>query len=236
MTTPDSHSTKTRLKRKAQSYNFDHTTISNALILLESLPPEKLRIDAKQYATGYIALRHLIRDNINFCDPQEVLAASYAVYGWMPTILKKFEKIDVLSSFILQVKPLPLAEATEAIRDEVTNNGGQALQALNNSVVGTSKLLHFVRPDLFPIWDSRIAKLFGFRNASHNTPAAYMGYFELVHAWCSSANTFPEALRQILTNDSPEEDPISHIRLTEYCLFLASVTQYGMGIERSEEE
>ncbi|MBR0803404.1 hypothetical protein JQ636_07610 [Bradyrhizobium japonicum] len=236
MTTTGPHTTKTKRRRKAQLSNFDQTTISSALRLLESLPSERLRIDAKQYATGYLALRHLIRDNIDFRNHQELLAASYAVYGWMPTILKKFENIGVLSNFILRVKPLPLAEAAEAVRDEVTSNDGQALQALNNSVVGTSKLLHFVRPDLFPIWDSRIAELFRFRNASHNTPAAYLGYFELVHAWCSSANTFPESLRQILTNESPEGDPISHIRLTEYCLFLASVTQYGGGSERSQEE
>jgi hypothetical protein len=118
-----------------------------------------------------------------------------------------------------------LAEAIKVVRDDATNNDGQALRTLNNSVVGTSKLLHFVRPDLFPIWDSRIAKLFGFRNDRHNTPAAYLGYFELIHVWCSSTHTFPEALRQILTNDSPEGDPISRIRLTEYvCFWLLSLS------------
>ncbi len=127
-----------------------------------------------------------------------------------------------------EIKPLPLADAIDAVRYEATNNDGQALQALNNSVVGTSKLLHFVRPDLFPIWNSRIARLFGFLNGRHNTPAAYLGYFELLHVWCSSADTFPEALQQILAN------PISRIRLTEYCLFLASVIRHGTEAPKEE--
>jgi hypothetical protein len=233
MTTAADHTTKARRKRKALS-KFDHGTISEAFGFLAKVPSSQLRIDVKQYATGYLALRHLIRDNIDFSNPRELLAASFAVYGWMPTILKRFEKLDLLSKFILQIQPLSLAEGIKVVREEATDNGGQALQALNNSVVGTSKLLHFVRPDLFPIWDSRIAKLFGFANGRHNTPGAYLGYFELLHAWCSSGHTFPDTLHNILTHDSPEGDPISQIRLTEYCLFLASVERHG--IEPSEDD
>jgi hypothetical protein len=33
---------------------------------------------------------------------------------------------------------------------------GALARVVNNSLVGTSKLLHFVRPDIFPIWDSKV--------------------------------------------------------------------------------
>jgi hypothetical protein len=234
MSATDSQSTKSKRKRKTHISNFRSGTISSAFAYLESLSPEELKIDANQYAMGYLALRHLIRDNINFGNQYELLAASYAVYGWMPTILKNFDKLEVLSNFVQRIKPLPLQDAIRTVRCEVTNNDGQALQALNNSVVGTSKLLHFVRPDLFPIWDSRIAKLFGFANGRHNSPAAYLGYFELIHDWCASAATVPEALQRMLANGSPEGDPISRIRLTEYCLFLTSVIRHGAKVAEEE--
>lgn len=221
-------------KGRGQAHAFAVDTIYEALQFLKTVPPAQLKIDAQQYAVGYLALRHLIRDNIDFGNPRELLAASFAVYGWMPTILKRFERLDLLSTFIQKIKPLPLADAISFVRDEGGDNGGQVLRALNNSVVGTSKLLHFVRPELFPIWDSRIAKLFGFTNDRHNTPAAYLGYFELLHAWHSRRNAFPKMLHRILTTGSPEGDPISEMRLTEYCLFLASVLQHG--IETIKEE
>ena len=31
---------------------------------------------------------------------------------------------------------------------------------VNNSWIGLSKVLHFINPDIFPIWDSRVAKCF----------------------------------------------------------------------------
>jgi|SRR5580693_1894174 hypothetical protein len=102
MTAATPHTTKTRRKRKAQSYNFDYITISDALKLLESVPRAKLGIDAKQYATGYLALRHLIRDNINFRNPQELLAASYAVLrldaNYFQEILKARCSVELHSS------------------------------------------------------------------------------------------------------------------------------------------
>lgn len=39
--------------------------------------------------------------------------------------------------------------------------GTGALRSVNNSTVGTSKLLHFFSPNKVPIWDSVLAKSFG---------------------------------------------------------------------------
>ena len=32
------------------------------------------------------------------------------------------------------------------------------IKLINNSLVGTSKLLHFINPDVYAIWDSRVCK------------------------------------------------------------------------------
>jgi hypothetical protein len=76
-----------------------------------------------------------------------VRLAGLAVYGWMPTILraegrngiKRQVNFDEIATLMLQGE-----------KDKID------LDFLNGSVVGTSKFLHFWRPDYFAIWDSRI--------------------------------------------------------------------------------
>jgi len=69
-------------------------------------------------------------------------------YGWMPTIFDfrsdKFDKaLDILN---------------EAKNGNTPTTDGLILLKglLNNSLVGTTKLLHFINPDNFSIWDSRV--------------------------------------------------------------------------------
>jgi len=207
--------------------------ISRALGYLEKVPLIDVERYANQYSEGYLALCHLIRDRTDPGCEQELLAAAYAVYGWMPTILKRFENLVQLSQFIVEVRGLPLNNAVPLIRDAAQSNRGGVLRSLNNSVVGTSKLLHFFRPDLFPIWDSRIAKLFGYVNGRHNNPVVYLAYFELLHEWREKC-ALPEVLCKTLQRGAPEDDPISQVRLREYCLFLASAIRYGFDLKEPE--
>lgn len=84
----------------------------------------------------------------------------HAIYGWMPTILKK----------------LDLTEINETLR--ILNNvkGGKKLEEkdlmhlkskINNSLVGSSKLIHFINPKKYAIWDSRVYKyIFGKKPSS----------------------------------------------------------------------
>lgn len=72
-------------------------------------------------------------------------------YSWMPTILKK---IDLTNSENL-ILILNKVKNGEAISIEEIN---LLKQAFNNSLVGTSKLLHFINPNKYAIWDSRVFK------------------------------------------------------------------------------
>ena len=69
----------------------------------------------------------------------------------MPTI------IDIYSSELSeQTRILNHLKQNQTIpaKDEL-----QILKStFNNSIVGTSKLMHFISPDLVPIWDSRVHK------------------------------------------------------------------------------
>ena len=80
-------------------------------------------------------------------DIHSLISISHMVYGWMPTIIESrfceedstlWEKIDegsIEESFLSRLKV-----------------------CINNSIVGTSKLLHFRNPQQYAIWDSRVFK------------------------------------------------------------------------------
>jgi hypothetical protein len=78
-----------------------------------------------------------------------VVGANFT-YGWMPTILN-FKS----NEFEAAVVVLNKAKKTKRITDEEV----MLLKGLiNNSLVGVSKLLHFINPDVYAIWDSRVCK------------------------------------------------------------------------------
>jgi hypothetical protein len=73
------------------------------------------------------------------------------VYGWMPTIFEFKKDDDKTFNDALQL--------LNKVKNEIILNAEELelLKSLfNNSLVGTSKLLHFICPELYPIWDSRV--------------------------------------------------------------------------------
>jgi hypothetical protein len=85
---------------------------------------------------------------INLIEKHHLFIASHFVYGWMPTIIK-LNTTDIDKVLILLNKAknnhLLVADELEVIK-----------KCLNNSLVGTSKILHFINPKLYAIWDSKI--------------------------------------------------------------------------------
>jgi hypothetical protein len=82
----------------------------------------------------------------------------HIVYGWMPTIprLGGIMKWDVKQQQKLVTILTNAKKGKEPTDDEM-----ETLTAFcNNSVIGASKFLHFLRPETFPIWDSRVAKVY----------------------------------------------------------------------------
>jgi hypothetical protein len=84
--------------------------------------------------------------------PGDVVCGAHMVYGWMPTILDLYPRASNLD----------FAAAAQLLTDiknsgKATDNELSKLAALvNNSLVGASKLLHFILPNTFPIWDSKV--------------------------------------------------------------------------------
>lgn len=87
-------------------------------------------------------------------------------YGWMPTIFEfcssQFDEALIILNNAKHGK-IPTAEELAVLK-----------RLLNNSLVGTSKLLHFINPSIFAIWDSRV-----FRYLTGKEPHDYrIGNFE----------------------------------------------------------
>ncbi len=69
-------------------------------------------------------------------------------YGWMPTIFDfRSDRFDEALEILNRAK-----KGNKLTIDELDLLKG----LLNNSLVGTTKLLHFIKPDKFAIWDSRV--------------------------------------------------------------------------------
>jgi len=91
----------------------------------------------------------------------DVIIGMHMVYGWMPTVLtitendtisieEATEIFNKLKSFDTQVDGL--VWDSYGIHQQLE----KLKKKFNNSIVGVSKFLHFMRPDLYPIFDSNI--------------------------------------------------------------------------------
>jgi len=141
---------------------------------LTSKYPEAIRcIDAsEQYLRTYPQLLRSTALLAKEMGEDALPAIAHMAYGWMPTILKKFSdsEPDIVGS---ATKCRSFEEASELI---------QSLEdsPINNSWVGMSKVLHFINPEFFPIWDSRVAKHFDLKITQVNKKNHFLEYLTFV--------------------------------------------------------
>lgn len=78
-------------------------------------------------------------------------------YSWMPTILKSIQ---------LQHSEKALSILNEVKNGKKINKEQLATlkEVFNNSLIGTSKLLHFINPNQYAIWDSRVFRYYTKKN------------------------------------------------------------------------
>ncbi len=145
---------------------------------------------------------------------QDFVCGAHMVYGWMPTILDIYVSDEV--GIDKGVEILNKARLQGALSvDEIH----QLASLVNRSVVGASKLLHFVNPEAFAIWDSRIYR-FHFNQTAHqnrvNNAAAYERYLKALHALREDPRfpAFHDAINRKMGYD------VSALRALEVVMFL----------------
>lgn len=91
--------------------------------------------------------------------PENLIIGISFTYSWMPTILKFSPKknTETAELFNRAVDILNKVKNEANDKNRLTKKELLTLKELfNNSLVGTSKLLHFINPGKYAIWDSKV--------------------------------------------------------------------------------
>ena len=107
--------------------------------------------------TYLISYRHFIDyfNKVSTITFHEMTIGINFTYGWMPTIFDyrsdNYNKaIEILNR--VKIGIVPSNEDPNIDELIILRN------LFNNSIVGASKLMHFINPDIIPIWDSRVCE------------------------------------------------------------------------------
>ena len=128
------------------------------------------------YDFSYKYLLEIFKDLTTKGDlKQWLIGGSSIIYSWMPTILH-FSKDSDKNEKKVNTHLEKCIEALKFIKKEIAGDFVKLLNNpefytkdkechintltsfINNSIVGTSKFLHFSFPEHFPIWDSRVER------------------------------------------------------------------------------
>ena len=161
-------------------------------------------------------------------DKGALIAVAHLTYGWVPTVLHL--DFDAL--------PDALQRVEEARRGSVLTvpQLQQVAAAVNHSVVGASKLLHFVNPATYPIWDRHVYRfcyrtLDGLPAAGHfyqvNDAAAYSDYAQtcrLVVQMPAFAPIYQAVLQQFQQLPAYADHRVGPLRALAFVMFSAGET------------
>lgn len=157
---------------------------------------------------------------INPDSDQQFRQLALMVYGWMPRVLR-IDPAHVQQAVV----------AMEAARNATIGNykviNISHIKNCLHSLVGASKLLHFLNPEVFPIWDKRIQSFCRRPNSNYSMRKVdnYYQYADEVHA-ITCGPDFPEFFNQYcaananrLASSNIENYQVSQIRAVEASAF-----------------
>ena len=168
-----------------------------------------LTIEQNSYLNSYPEfLRYF--ENIEEIAKHDFIIGINFSYGWMPTIFEfKSENFDEVVIILNKVKGglIPVVDELNILKTMI-----------NNSLVGTSKLLHFISPSLIPIWDSRVYKYLLGRNHSQNSisnPVQFLDYIKFCDNVIQEIK-FPELKNYMEMQVGYEMSPMRIVEIVMY--------------------
>ena len=132
---------------------------------------EDFSIENNSYIDSYIEFIEYFQQ-LDSIKKHHLIISSHFVYGWMPTIISLNQNnLTEVLMLLNQVKQGHLLNENEL---------STLKKCINNSLVGLSKLLHFIRPDMYAIWDSRIFKFLTGKKSTYgiDKPILYLKYLK----------------------------------------------------------
>jgi len=146
-------------------------------MLFKNLSYEKFKTDAfafhinkdDSYIESYEYFLQYFSE-INVIEKSHLIIAAHFVYGWMPTVLNlNTQRIEEVLIILNKTKNGYLINEADLL---------VLKSCVNNSIVGSSKLLHFINPSLYGIFDSRVYRYLTNNKSSYgiDKPARYLAY------------------------------------------------------------
>ena len=156
----------------------------------------------------------LLKSTAHLCDAMgsnAVPGVAHIVYGWMPTILQNLTFDDHINDHLIAARQINDFQSAFNLVD------GLETSPINNSWVGLSKVLHFINPEFFPIWDSVVAKHFGVSNHKIKQKKIYTKYMKFIseNLEFKSVSTVQDLF------EKRANYTISKVRACEFILFTA---------------
>ncbi len=122
------------------------------------------------YSASYPEFLKYFNDINGQLTDHHLVIGSHFVYGWMPTIVKlKISELGEVLTALNKAKAGGKLKADELVLLK---------KCINNSIVGASKLLHFINPNIYAIWDSRIHRYSTGKKSQYsvNNSQTYLNY------------------------------------------------------------
>lgn len=193
-------------------------------LLLSEDEAIRQRMADDAYSMAYPALLSHFA-GIKNLDWDAALLGLHIVYGWMPTI----PKLGAIMRWEDAERNKLVAALTKAKYGETptADELKTIMEFCNNSMIGASKLLHFLNSMAFPIWDSRVAKVFlknpkaGGQRVNNIEP--WITYRTALCAWVDNGEVKEkcEALRALACF----LEGVSDLRLVELVMFHKTVSK-----------
>ena len=140
-------------------------------------PIQRLLKFDERYFRQYPVLMQLGNDARTSEDDNKLFALELAIYAWMPQTMSSRPSSALTPCELSAVRTSSIAfpEFASMFRTRASprENG--------HSWVGLSKVLHFLRPDCFAVWDSHVARSFGLNHSYQiNSGPADLNYMQAI--------------------------------------------------------
>jgi len=169
-------------------------------------------INQRSYYISYLEfLEHFSR--IAKFEKHDVIIGIHLIYGWMPTICHlKSDKFDKAADILNKVK-----NGKQQLLEE--NDLNTLKNVFNNSIVGTSKLLHFISPETYPIWDGNVCYYLTNSKSKANDVSAYLDYAKACREVIGQCKTDIAKVKKAMKEFYKGQDEISDMRAVELVMF-----------------
>lgn len=183
---------------------------------------------------------------------QDLYVGFAFAYSWMASIKQLDPAIATVKAATAALNELHGIQPAELSATADGNNDvsqeqieqlaakAEPLRYFLGSVIGTSKLLHFVNPEVFPIWDAVIHRYSRLpKTSAADSLKVYAQYTCIVHGLtCHSdfeTKIYEPLLRAMETAHREISDkyrapePMGKVRATEYIMFFGGKSEHGLG-------